>query len=253
MTLRVRVDRHRCIGAGNCITIAPTAFDWHKGDFLKADVVDADSVDEEVLREAVLACPTMAIELEEIQELLPWQLRAATAATPRRVMKTFVFTDIVSSTQLVEAIGDEAWGVLLRWHDETLRSLVAAHNGEVIDTAGDGFFIGFDSPEAAVACAVAIQRRLAEHRKTSGFAPQLRIGVHASEATQTSHAFHGKGVHEAARIAALAGAGEIFASSNTAAGSRFPAGQSREVTLKGIAKPVEIVSVDWRSGPAADP
>jgi class 3 adenylate cyclase len=246
MTLRVRVDRHRCIGAGNCITIAPTAFDWHKGDYLKADVVDTDSVDEEVLREAKLACPTMAIEIEEVQELLPWQLRTATAATPRRVMKTFVFTDIVSSTQLVEAIGDEAWGVLLRWHDETLRSLVAAHDGQVIDTAGDGFFIGFDSPEAAVGCAVAIQRRLAEHRKTSGFAPQLRIGVHASEATQTSQAFHGKGVHEAARIAALAGAGEILASSNTAAGGKYPTGEPREVTLKGIAAPVEVVSVDWR-------
>jgi class 3 adenylate cyclase len=246
MTLLVRVDRHRCIGAGNCITIAPTAFDWHKGDYLKADVVDADSVDEEVLREAVLACPTMAIELEEVQELLPWQLRAATAATPRRVMKTFVFTDIVGSTQLVEAIGDEAWEVLSRWHDETLRSLVAAHNGEVIDTAGDGFFIGFDTPEAALACAIAIQRRLAEHRKTSGFAPQLRIGVHASEATQTSRAFRGKGVHEAARIASLAGAGEILVSSNTAAGGTYPTGQPREVSLKGIAEPVEVVSVDWR-------
>lgn len=246
MTLRVRVDRHRCIGAGNCITIAPTAFDWHKGDILKADVTDSDSVDEEVLREAKLACPTMAIEIEEVQELLPWQLRAATAATPRRVIKTFVFTDIVSSTQLVEAIGDDAWEVLSRWHDDMLRSLVAAHNGEVIDTAGDGFFIGFDSPEAALACAVAIQRRLAEHRKTSGFAPQLRIGVHASEATQTLNAFRGRGVHEAARIGALAGAGEILASSNTAVGSKYPTDAPREVSLKGIAEPVEVVLVDWR-------
>ena len=123
MSLRVRVDRHRCVGVGNCITIAPTAFDWHKGDFLKADVVDIDSVDEEVLHEARLACPTLAIEIEEVQELLPWQLRIATAATQRRVIKTFMFTDIVSSTQLVEAIGDEAWGVLVRWHDDMLRSV----------------------------------------------------------------------------------------------------------------------------------
>ena len=246
MTLRVRVDRHRCIGAGNCITIAPTAFDWHKGDYLKADVLDTDSVDEEVLREAKLACPTMAIEIEEVQELLPWQLRAATAAAPRRVIKTFVFTDIVGSTQLIEAIGDDAWEVLSRWHDEMLRSLVAAHNGEVIDTAGDGFFIGFDSPDAALACAVAIQRRLDEHRKANGFAPRLRIGVHASEATQTLREFRGKGVHEAARIGALAGAGEILASVGTAAGSKYPTGEPREVALKGIAESVEVVVVDWR-------
>jgi class 3 adenylate cyclase len=246
VSLRVRVDRHRCIGAGNCITIAPTAFDWHASDYLKADVTDADSVDEEVLHEARLACPTLAIEIDDVQELLPWQLRSATAPTQRRVMKTFMFTDIVGSTQLVEAIGDEAWSALLRWHDEMLQSLVESHNGEVIDTAGDGWFIGFDSPDGALACAVAIQRRLAEHRKTSGFAPQLRIGVHASEATQTSSTFLGKGVHEAARIGALAGAGEILASCNTVDSTRYRTGEPREVTLKGIAKPVEVVLVDWQ-------
>ena len=55
MTLRARVDRHRCVGAGSCITIAPTAFDWYKGDFAKAGVVDPTSVEDEVLREAVTA------------------------------------------------------------------------------------------------------------------------------------------------------------------------------------------------------
>jgi ferredoxin len=29
--LRVTVDRHKCVGAGSCITIAPTAFDWYEG------------------------------------------------------------------------------------------------------------------------------------------------------------------------------------------------------------------------------
>src|SRR5438552_4877129 len=150
--LRARVDRHRCIGAGNCITIAPSAFDWHDGDFAKADVVDAGSVEDELLREAQLACPTMAIVIEEVEELLPWQLRTAGAGRPRRVMKTFMFTDMVGSTQLVAALGDEAWEVLLRWHDETLRALFAAHQGEEIDTTGDGFFVSFDDPEAALAC-----------------------------------------------------------------------------------------------------
>ena len=244
--LRAHVDRHRCIGAGNCITIAPTAFDWHKGDFSKADVVDAESVDEEVLREAALACPTLAIVIEDVEELLPWQLRSAGAERPRRVMKTFLFTDMVSSTQLVEALGDEAWEVLLRWHDETLRTLFEAHDGKEASSTGDGFFVGFDSPDAALACAVAIQRRLAEHRKASGFAPQVRIGVHASEATQVAQNFRGKGVHEAARIAALAGAGEIFASQETATGSRYQTGEPRLVTLKGIAEPMDIVAVDWK-------
>jgi class 3 adenylate cyclase len=243
--LNVRIDRHRCIGAGNCITLAPTAFDWLKGDFLKADLVDVTSVDEELLRQAVLSCPTQAIVIEDVTELLPWQLRARAGGETRRVMKTFMFTDIVKSTNLVEALGDEAWEAMLGWHDQTLRSLFLTHQGEEVVSTGDGFFVGFDSPESAIACAVAIQRTLAEHRKAHGFAPQVRIGVHASDATQVGRNFMGKGVHEAARIAALAEGGEILASRQTAAGRR-QVGEPRTVTLKGISEPVEVVSVGWR-------
>jgi class 3 adenylate cyclase len=243
--LRVRVDRHRCIGAGNCITLAPTAFDWLKGDLLKADVVDPTSVEEEVLREAALSCPTQAIEIEEVEELLPWQLRGR-ARAGRRVMKTFMFTDIVKSTNLVEALGDEAWMDLIRWHDETLRALFAAHQGQEIEETGDGFFVGFDSPEAALAAAMAIQRRLADHRRQHGFAPQVRIGLHASEAAQVGKNFRGRGVHEAARIAALAEGGEILASVATAAGSGQTVSEPRSVSLKGISEPIEVVAVQWR-------
>ena len=243
--LKVRVDRHRCIGAGNCITIAPTAFDWLEGDFTKVDAVEPTSVDEELLRDAVLSCPTQAIELEEVEEFFPWQLRERTPAT-RRVAKTFMFTDIVKSTNLVELLGDDAWQDLLRWHDETLRSIFSAHRGEEITATGDGFFVGFDTPDAALACAVAIQRKLTDHRREHGFAPQVRIGLHASGAMQVAKNIIGKGVHEAARIAALAEGGEILASKQTVAESRFQVSEPRTVTLKGFAEPVEIVSIDWR-------
>lgn len=242
--LRARVDRHRCIGAGSCITIAPTAFDWHEGDFAKAGVVDPTSVEDELLREAALACPTGALVVEEVAELLPWQLRGKEG--PRRVEKTFMFTDIVGSTNLVEALGDEAWQGVLHWHDETLRSLFAEHNGEEVVGTGDGFFVGFDSPDEALACAVAIQRRLAEQRRTQGFAPKVRIGVHASGATQVGKNFSGKGVHEAARIAALADGDEILSSKATATDGRFPVSEPRTVTLRGTSEPMEIVSVEWR-------
>jgi class 3 adenylate cyclase len=244
MAVRARVDRHKCIAAGNCITIAPTAFDWHAGEAFKADVMDVESVEEELLREAALSCPTQAIVIEEVGELLPWQLRGKGDA--RRVERTFVFTDIVGSTQLVEAMGDEAWQALIRWHDETLRSLFATHRGEEVVATGDGFFVAFESPEEAVACAVAIQRRLADHRRTQGFAPQVRIGVHASGATQVGRNFTGKGVHEASRIAGLAEGGEILASRETAAGGRFPVSDPRLVDVRGISEPIEVVSVAWR-------
>jgi class 3 adenylate cyclase len=243
MTLRARVERHRCIGAGTCITIAPTAFDWHEGDFAKAGIIDASSVEDEMLREASLACPTGAIVIEEVEELLPWQLRGTQG--PRRVQKTFMFTDIEQSTTLVEALGDDAWQGVLRWHNETLRGLFAEYKGEEVTSTGDGFFVGFDSPDEALACAVAIQRRLSEHRRANGFAPKVRIGVHASGATQTGKDFTGKGVHEASRIAALAAGDEIYASLATAADGRFPISAPRTETLRGTSEPMELVTVDW--------
>ena len=244
MALVVRVDRHKCIGAGNCITLAPTAFDWLKGDFGKADIVDPESVDDSQLREAAFACPTAAIVIEEVTELLPWQLRGKTAPT-RRVLKTFMFTDVVGSTNLVEVLGDEAWDTLLRWHDTTLREVFTAHEGREISTTGDGFFVGFDSPELAVAAAVAIQRRLAEHRQKAGFAPQVRIGLHAADANQVGDNYRGRGVHEAARIAALANGGEIMASADTV-GEGFRTSAARSEILKGFSEPIEVVTVDWR-------
>lgn len=54
-------------------------------------------------------------------ELLPWQVREVRTSETRRVVKTFMFTDIVKSTNLIEAIGDEAWQALLRWHNQTLQ------------------------------------------------------------------------------------------------------------------------------------
>ncbi len=244
MAIRARVDRHKCIGAGNCITLAPTAFDWLAGDFGKADVVGPESVDEEALRTAAFACPTAAIVIEDVEELLPWQLRGKTGPA-RRVLKTFMFTDIVGSTNLVEVLGDEAWDTLLRWHDTTLREVIAANAGEEISTTGDGFFVSFDSPEQAIAAAVAIQRRLAEHRAKNGFAPGVRFGLHAADATRFEGDFRGKGVHEAARIAAQAGAGEILASAGTVGESQRTS-NPRTVELKGLSEPMAIVTVEWR-------
>jgi class 3 adenylate cyclase len=244
MAVRARVDRHKCIGAGNCITLAPTAFDWLPGDYGKTEVVGQDTIDEEFLRAAAFSCPTAAIILEDVSELLPWQLRGKTGPA-RRVMKTFMFTDIVGSTNLVVALGDEAWETMLAWHNTTLREVFTAHGGEEISTTGDGFFVSFGSPDAAVAAAIAIQRRLAEHRTTSGFAPPIRIGLHASDATQVGGDFHGKGVHEAARIADLGGGGDIVASLATVGGSQRTS-NPRSADLKGLSGPIEVVNVDWR-------
>jgi class 3 adenylate cyclase len=166
-------------------------------------------------------------------------------APVRRATKTFMFTDICKSTNLVEAIGDEAWEDLLRWHDQTLRSLFAEHSGEEIKHGGDGFFVAFEGAAAAVECAAAMQRTLAEHRREHGFAVQVRIGLHAAEATRRGRDYVGKGVHQAARIAALAQGGEILASQDTVAEGpiRFAVSEPRAVSLKGISQPVQLVVI----------
>jgi class 3 adenylate cyclase len=168
---------------------------------------------------------------------------------PQRIeTRTFMFTDIVRSTQLIEAVGDEAWTDLVRWHDQALRVLFVAHGGEEVDHAGDGFFVAFPSAQVALECSVAIQRTLLEHRRRQGFAPQVRLGVHVAPAQRHGRAFRGKGVHVAARIAALAEAGEILVSRATV--ESVPPGITlsapRTVVLKGLSEPLEVVSVAWR-------
>lgn len=66
--MKVVIDRRRCIGAGTCVVLAPSAFRWRQGDFLKPELLDPSTVDEDVLREVAAACPTQAIVLEEVFE-----------------------------------------------------------------------------------------------------------------------------------------------------------------------------------------
>jgi class 3 adenylate cyclase len=171
------------------------------------------------------------------------------AGTPLRVAKTFMFTDIVTSTDLIGLIGDDAWGELLRWHDRELRSSFGQHGGDEVNHTGDGFFAAFQRAGDAVECGVDIQRRLARHRREHGFAPKVRIGIHTAEATQEGRDYRGRGVHVAARIGAAAAGEEILLSTaalSDLGSTRFGLSEPRQVSLKGIAEPVEVRSVDWR-------
>jgi len=188
-----------------------------------------------------------ARDVEVLNEMLGDD--AVAEADGRRVTKTFMFTDIVTSTDLVGLIGDGAWEELLNWHNRALRSAFAEHRGEEVRHTGDGFFVTFEQAADAIECAVAIQRRLAEHRREHGFAPWVRIGFHTTEATPQGSDYSGRGVHVAARVGALADKEEIVlsAASLEAAGTiRFPVSDGREATLKGVSEPVEVFTIDWR-------
>ena len=160
-----------------------------------------------------------------------------------------MFTDIVTSTDLVGLLGDDAWGALLRWHDRELRSAIARHAGVEVSHTGDGFFAAFERPIDAVEAAIDIQRRLVQHRREHGFAPWVRVGLHTAEATRDGTNYRGRGVHLAARVGAAAEREEILVSSAVVEGlgaDRFSLSGPRTLTLKGIREPVEVRSIDWR-------
>lgn len=173
---------------------------------------------------------------------------AGEGRAPKPEPRAFMFTDIVASTPLLEAIGDEAWVHVLRWHDETLRALFLKHEGEEVNKTGDGFFVAFSDVGHAVACARELQRTLKEHRQAHGFAPQVRVGIHADVATRSGSDYEGKGVHVAARVGARADAGEILVTraSLSSAGPSLDTTEPERVHLKGLAEPVEVVGVRWQ-------
>jgi class 3 adenylate cyclase len=174
---------------------------------------------------------------------------ASVAHASNRVTRTFVFTDIVTSTDLVGLIGDDAWSELLRWHDRELRDAFGKHHGVVIDHTGDGFFVAFERADEAIDAAVEVQRRLVRHRREHGFAPWVRIGLHTAEAIREGGNYRGQGVHVAARVGAAATREEILVSLATvdaAKQAKFAVSEPRTVQLKGVQEPVQVSSVEWR-------
>ncbi len=165
---------------------------------------------------------------------------------PATTHKTFMFTDIVGSTKLAEALGDQAWERLLRWHDDVLRNRIASGGGEIVNSTGDGFFAAFESAQAGVDCASSIQRALADHRDSTGFTLSVRIGLHTAEANKRGSDYSGKGVHVAARVAALAGGGEILATAETLAeAGNVRASEARTTPIRGVGDPMQVATVIW--------
>ena len=166
---------------------------------------------------------------------------------PIQARRTFMFTDIVGSTNLAELLGNERWAQLLKWHDEALRAQFARSGGEVVNSTGDGFFVAFESARQGIDCAIAIQKTLADHAQATGFAPSVRIGLHVAEANRHGEDYSGKAVHVAARVAALGGAGEIIASIETLEeAGQVASTDRRDATLKGVAAPVQVATVAWQ-------
>lgn len=148
-----------------------------------------------------------------------------------RVVATLLFTDLVDSTALATALGDVAFRERLAGHLEAAREAVERFGGQVVTTTGDGLLATFSAPAVALPCAAEIGRR------ATGDGLKVRAGVHVGEVDLVGASVRGVAVHEAARIMALAGAGEIFVSEvtkNLASASGFLFEDRGAHTLKGL-------------------
>ncbi len=156
---------------------------------------------------------------------------------------TLVFTDIVDSTILAEALGDTAWADLISRHESTIRQVTASQGGTVVKLLGDGSMLAFESARAAVRAAVDIQRA-SDHADFG-----IRIGVHTGEVIRTANDLFGVTVNKAARVASAADSGTILISSTTRdligslEGIRM--GEPRIVALKGLSDTHQIVPIEW--------
>ena len=129
-----------------------------------------------------------------------------------RTQTTFLFTDIVGSTQKLTMLGDETWLQALREHNDVVQAAVDRFGGGWLKFLGDGWMVTFSCPRDALEAAVAIQRALARDPSPYGF--RVRIGVHSGSALTENGDFIGKDVVLASRITQEAGPSEIVASAD---------------------------------------
>ena len=125
---------------------------------------------------------------------------------------TFLFSDIEGSTRLLDSLGSEAYTQVLERQAAIMRAAIAAHGGREEGTEGDSFFVVFDSAIEAVEAAVEAQRALAAEPWPPGVEVNVRMGLHAGEASSSAAGLVGIDVNRAARIAAAAHGGQIVVS-----------------------------------------
>lgn len=157
---------------------------------------------------------------------------------------TFLFTDVESSTQILQELGADAYGNTLLEHRQVVRQACLARGGVEVDTQGDAFFFAFPTAPEALAAAEAI---------TMALEPgpiRLRIGLHTGTPTHVGEGYVGADVHRAARIAAAGHGGQVLISASTAALVDQDLRDLGEHRFKDLAAPERIRQLGNRDFPA---
>jgi class 3 adenylate cyclase len=158
-----------------------------------------------------------------------------------RVLATVLFTDIVGSTEKAATLGDHRWHDLLDHHHAVIRRSLSRFRGREIKTTGDGVLATFDGPARGVRCACAIADEIRP------FGIEVRAGLHTGECEMIGEDVGGIAVHIGARVAALAGAGEVLVSGtikDLVAGSGLRFDDRGNHSLKGVPGDWHIFAVE---------
>ena len=166
-----------------------------------------------------------------------------------------LLTDVVSSTQHLVHLGDEAGNAQRVRHFELLRGCLDLHAGHEVKNTGDGLLAVFPSAVDAVHCATAMQQLVDHDRQLHPHdGVQMKVGLHIGEPVQDERDFFGAPMVIVTRLCSAAAPGQIVASEllRTLVASKHelrfePLG---ELDLKGIATPMRAYSVPWRTADA---
>ena len=173
-----------------------------------------------------------------------------------RRLSAIMFTDMVGYSALTQS--NEALALeLLHEHRLILRPLFLKHSGREIETAGDSFFVEFNSAVEATECAIEIQSALHDRNVTNTVTRRitLRIGLHIGDVVYMDDHVHGDGVNIAARIEPLAPPGGICISEDVARQIRnkmqYRVRKIGAEKLKNISMPMDIycIALPWLSNP----
>jgi len=164
-------------------------------------------------------------------------------------VRTFLFTDIVGSTDLTESVGDAKAITILRKHNEVVRSAIIANQGKEVKHTGDGIMACFVSAYKAVNCAKEIQQHLKEFRDANpGYPLHVRIGLNTGEPVTEGNDFFGVAVQLAARLCNKADASQVLVSNvvkELCMGKKVQFNDLGQTELKGFSSPVNVYEVSW--------
>lgn len=164
-------------------------------------------------------------------------------------IRTFLFTDIVSSTELTQLVGDSKAIIILRKHNEIVRDNIIRNNGKEVKHTGDGIMACFDSASKAVKCSLEIQKNLQTFRDSNPEYPlHVRIGLNTGEPITEGGDFFGAAVQLAARICNVAETNHVFVSNivkELCLGKDFKFIDKGQADLKGFSTPISLFQVSW--------